>query len=319
MKQTVFELSSAYQTYVWGGNRIATHFQRHHLPPRVAESWEVSDRSEAVSTILNGPFKGKTLKDVLETMREDLVGRGRDSNRFPVLIKIIDAKQHLSIQVHPSTSSKGAEAKTECWIALLQSDVLDGFKAPLTQKALEQSIHDGTLPSLLHKTSLAPFEADLIHGGTIHAILEGAFLYEVQQNSNTTYRLYDGGRVGVDGKPRPLHIHEALDVIDLHPSNGHKQIPIREGKGVYRLVETPFFIVRKIDVEQQNDLPLSPDSFLSIFVAAGSGVMVCDGISHHLQCGASFLIAASAKSCKVEGALTLIATSLPQELTRSAR
>ena len=211
-----------YQTYVWGGDRISQRYGRDIALPRVAESWEISDREDGMSVVANGAFKGKTIHQLVEELGEDLLGLGQTMKRFPVLCKIIDAKENLSIQVHPDETTapkfKG-ESKDEMWVMLDEGSVLAGMKPETDEKALKKAIEKEKAEELLEKYDLKKGDAVNIPGGRVHAICAGALLYEVQQNSNTTYRLYDWGR------PRELHLKEGLASIRWDDKSPSKVAP----------------------------------------------------------------------------------------------
>ena len=310
----------AYQTYVWGGGRIAKQLKRKNAPAKTAESWEISDRSEGMSIVDQGINTGKSLKDLLSMMGENLVGKGRDFSKFPLLIKVIDAQEALSIQVHPNKQQGVAEPKTEAWVALAPSEVLSGFNSSVSQEAVDLAIHDQTLPSLLNKIDLKIGDAILIQGGTIHAILANSLILEVQQNSNTTYRLYDWGRVGNDGKARMLHLEEGLSVLNYQIQNKMPKKAILEQKSddkdIYLLVDSPFFQIRRFVIHASSSLPLRQDSFLFLFVLEGDGELICDGFTNKLHKGLSLLIPACAKKCQIFGHITLLGVCLPQEQGR---
>ena len=197
----MIRLEPAYQNYVWGGSRIPTYFNRDIPPGRYAESWEVSDREEGMCKLATGPHMGITLRKYLR------------EKKFPLLLKVIDAKEHLSVQVHPDeivAKEFNAEAKSEMWIALEKSTVYAGLKPGVSKEEFIHSIGEKMLEHLLQKFNLEKGEYLFIPAGLIHAIGAGSFLLEVQQNSNTTYRLYDWAREG-----RELHLDKGLACIDF--------------------------------------------------------------------------------------------------------
>lgn len=198
----MYRLVPSYQNYVWGGNRIPHHFGRTLPEGRYAESWEVSDRTEGMSRIENGPTFQELIKSGV---------LGRTWEKFPILVKIIDAKENLSVQIHPDEESAirlKAEPKSEMWIALERSSVYAGLQDGVTESDFLRALKKNELESLLKKFVLEKGEAINIPAGTIHAICGDSLLLEVQQNSNTTYRLYDWGRVG-----RELHLEAGLSCV----------------------------------------------------------------------------------------------------------
>lgn len=224
----------------WGGRRIETVLGRALLPGvRVGEAWEVHDRGGAASVVRNGPLAGRTLADL----------RG-DAGPFPLLVKVLDAAETLSVQVHPDAAAAarlGAEPKTECWFVLHAepgAKVWRGLKDGVTRAALEEALADGRVESCLHSFEVASGDTVYVPAGTVHTIGAGVLLAEVQQNSDTTYRLHDWGR------PRELHVAEALESIHFGPRSPDKVPPQTihdDGRVEHRLlVRCPFFSAESI-------------------------------------------------------------------------
>ncbi len=305
-------LEPIYQTYVWGGDRIAARFNRKVDFPKVAESWEVSDREDGMSVVLNGPFKGKTLHQLVREMGERLLGEGRSFKRFPILAKIIDAKENLSIQVHPDSvtaPSLGGEPKAEMWVMLDDGIVLAGLKEGVDEKEFKQAIQEHRAEELLERLELKKGEVVNIPGGRVHAICAGSFLYEVQQNSNTTYRLYDWGR------PRQLHLKEGFASIRWDDRAEAKQAPRHLSSDLHHqivsLLSTPFFIVERMDVFDQFHIGQIPKSFQMFFCVEGEAEMRVDGYKEFFQPGMSFLVPAAAKSIDFSGKCQALRVRLP--------
>jgi mannose-6-phosphate isomerase len=299
-----------YKNYVWGGDRIRTVFRR-PLPPGIyAESWEVSDREEGMSVVSHGPLAGASLRELMNGRGRELAGSGCAKDAFfPLLIKIIDARERLSVQVHPDDASAArgeGEAKTEMWYALdggSGGQVFAGLREDVTEAVLRAALKDGRLPSLLKTVPLAAGEAVFVPGGRVHAIDAGNLLLEVQQNSNTTYRLYDWDRVGSDGKPRPLHVEEALRVIHWRDAAPVKFLPgTRRASGRnawWDVLACPHFCVRRLDLAEPGVLQSDGRSFRILF-AARSGVTVeGGGVIQELPLGSSCLLPAALTQCLV--------------------
>lgn len=209
---------------VWGGRMLETHFQRALPEPAVpfGESWEMVDRAEAQSVLRTGPLAGMTLHELWRTRREELFGAGLpDSERFPLLVKILDAREDLSIQVHPPESlaaSMGGEPKTEMWYiaaAAPGSRLVVGLREGVTRESFTQAIRSGTVAEQVHEMPVKAGDFIFIPSGRLHAIGAGLLIFEIQQNSDTTYRVFDWNRLGLDGKARQLHIEESLASIDF--------------------------------------------------------------------------------------------------------
>jgi mannose-6-phosphate isomerase len=217
-----------FRDYIWGGRNLETRFGRKLPPGIVAESWEISGHPSSPTVVDSGPLAGLTLPEVQARLGDRLVGtRSRwatDRKKFPLLVKLLDANRRLSVQVHPpdayALENEGGElGKTEMWYVLYAApgtELIYGLSRPTTPEAFRAALQHGTLSDLLHRLPIKAGDAIYVPTGTIHALLEGAVVAEIQQNSDTTYRVYDWGRVGADGKPRPLHIDKALDVTNLN-------------------------------------------------------------------------------------------------------
>jgi mannose-6-phosphate isomerase len=207
---------------VWGGNRLARYGKAIPTGSPIGESWEISDRPEANSIVINGTEAGKSLRELVQTYRSDLLGTNcHDLSRFPLLIKLLDARERLSLQVHPPASvadTLRGEPKTEMWYIIEadpQAQLIAGLKRGVTRSMFESALKTRTLESLVHGFPVSAGQSIFIPSGRIHAIDAGLVILEIQQNSDTTYRVYDWGRIGLDGKPRPLHIAESMASIDF--------------------------------------------------------------------------------------------------------
>ena len=207
---------------IWGARRIETEFGK-KLPPNVeiGESWEIVDRPEAQSIVANGPLNGKTLHDLWTQDRQSIFGNVAEAARFPLLIKFLDAHERLSLQVHPPekvASILGGEPKTEFWyVAAADSDaeLFLGFREPITRDQFEKALHEGTAADYVYKVRVNTGDSAFLPAGRLHAVGAGNLLIEIQQNSDTTYRVFDWNRVDDKGKPRQLHIEQALQCIDF--------------------------------------------------------------------------------------------------------
>ncbi len=258
------QLRPAYKDYLWGGDRIIRKYGRSEPPGVYAESWEVSDRPEGMAVVVNGPLAGRSLAEVVELWGEDLTA-GLVGGRFPLLIKLIDSRRRLSVQVHPddvSAARLGAEAKTEMWY-VLDADpgarVFAGLKPGVDEAVFKRALEKKNFEEILRVVPVAPGDAVYIPGGRVHAIDEGCLLLEVQQNSNTTYRIYDWDRLGPDGKPRPLHIKEALEVINWDDHEDPLVKPSRLAEGAdgetWSILRCRYFEVDRRRLEGRRDIP----------------------------------------------------------------
>jgi len=207
---------------VWGGRRLESEFGK-NLPPNssIGESWEIVDRPEAQSVVANGPLKGKTLHELWMQDRQAIFGKVPDFPRFPLLVKLLDAQEKLSLQVHPPedvAKTLGSEPKTEFWYVAAAGDGAElfvGLKESMTREEFKHALEAGTVADCVHKIRAKAGDAMFLPAGRFHAVGAGNLLVEIQQNSDTTYRVFDWNRVAEPGKTRRLHIDEALQSIDF--------------------------------------------------------------------------------------------------------
>lgn len=222
-------LKPLYQDRVWGGRALESALNRTLPPDRpIGESWEIVDRPEAQSVVSGGDFDGKTLREVIANNAAVIMGPQWPADRpFPILVKWLDCKERLSLQVHPPASVAAelkGEPKTENWyIAACEpgSHLIVGLKRGVTRGQFEKALADLTLDDCVHRFPVKAGDSILVHSGQIHAIDGGNLILEIQQNSDTTYRVYDWGRVGLDGKPRAMHVEQSLKSIkwdDFEPT-----------------------------------------------------------------------------------------------------
>jgi mannose-6-phosphate isomerase len=214
-----------YKERVWGGRNLERLFQK-RLPEgeTIGESWEISDRPDDASVIINGPLAGKDLRWLMENHAKDLLGTApaTPENRFPLLIKILDAQTDLSVQVHPPVEiaqKLQGEPKTEMWYiadATPEAGLYAGLKNGTTREIFENKLKDGSVAECIHRLEVKAGDALFLPSGRIHAIGGGNVIFEIQQNSDTTYRVFDWNRLGLDGKPRQLHIQESMESIDFN-------------------------------------------------------------------------------------------------------
>ncbi len=301
--------SPIYKDYLWGGTRIR---KKYHRPPSetpCAESWELADRAEGESIVTRGPLEGTTLHQLVEQYGSALLGTAIQSPVFPLLIKLIDASQSLSIQVHPSQESTkhyGGDPKTEAWYILDAAPgaaVYAGFKKPVTPDDIEQSIHQNTLPALLHRISVKNGDVIYVPGGRIHAIDQGCLLLEIQQNSNSTYRIYDWNRADHSGSPRELHIAQALQHInpaDCSPALISPGLPhhLADSHECSNLLEAECFSFQHHRLTGACDIPPDSSRFRVLFVEKGTMSVQCRTTTI-LQPGDTCLLPANLADCRI--------------------
>jgi mannose-6-phosphate isomerase len=256
-----------FRDYIWGGRNLETLFGRTLPPGIIAESWEISGHPSSTTCVDAGPLAGWPLPQVQALLGEKLVGRrptwATSRSKFPLLVKLLDANRRLSVQVHPPDAyarvHEGGElGKAEMWYVLYAkpgAELIYGLAQRTTPKAFRAALEADELSPLLHRLPVKPGDAITVPTGTLHALLEGIVVAEIQQNSDTTYRVYDWGRLGADGNPRPLHIDKALEVInfDMVRPQACRPVVIEEGGGVHRaeLSRCPYFVVEKIKLDRR--------------------------------------------------------------------
>jgi mannose-6-phosphate isomerase len=318
--KTPLTFKPVYKDYIWGGDRLSTHFHRTGTPTPCAESWEISAHPDGTSIVAQGKYAGRSLPALATEFGVALMGtKTPDPTRFPLLFKLIDARDKLSVQVHPNNANAiltHGEPKTEMWYVLDRiqgSSLYAGLREGTTPELLRAALADGTADKCLTEVRVNPGDAIFIPGGLVHAIGDGCLIYEVQQNSNTTYRLYDWNRVGADGKPRPLHIEESFKTIDW--KNGKDNAHMRECAHAeiadYKsLVSCPFFQVGKLALAGSTSVVHDGTTFTSLFVENGNVSIEAGGETVQLFKGMSCLIPAAAKKITLSGNASLVVTTL---------
>lgn len=269
----IYHLIPALKDYIWGGTKLKK-YRKTNLDI-ISESWELSFHEDGL-TMIQKDGKLVSLKEVVT--KDDLGENAKKFPFFPVLIKLIDAKDNLSVQVHPSDAyalkNENSYGKTEMWYVLDAeegSGLYVGFKGHEDEVSIQKALEEGTILEHLNFFQVQKGDCYFIPSGTIHAIGKGVTLIEIQQNSNLTYRLYDYNRLGKDGKPRPLHIEKALKVIDYHPYEKRQ----KEG---HLLGQCEYFETYAYEVKEMNALK-EDDSFCSITFLDGEGTI--NGLPYH--------------------------------------
>jgi mannose-6-phosphate isomerase len=297
---------------VWGGRSLETVFGK-KLPhgARIGESWEIVDREEAQSVVHNGPLRGKMLHELWTDYRAQIFGKNAiASPRFPLLFKLLDAQERLSVQVHPPATvagQLGGEPKTEMWYVAATSpgsDIFAGLKRGVSRADFEEALQRGSVEKKIHRLPTKPGDAIFIPSGRIHAIGAGNVIVEVQQNSDTTYRVFDWNRVGLDGKPREMHIEESMrssDFDDIEPA-------LAQPRGE-TVVECQYFGVEKWTLENPRTA-FDGDGF-AIFTVLTGEVKCGDA---QFRAGDFFLVPAILADrilAPVNGSATLLRTTIP--------
>jgi len=238
---------------IWGGRRLESQFGKRLSPNhKIGESWEIVDRPEAQSVVASGPLKGKTLHELWMGSRKEIFGKVSEAARFPLLIKMLDAQEKLSLQVHPPekiAAKLGSEPKTEFWyVAAAEpgAELFLGFRESTTRDQFEKVLREGSAAEHIHKIRVKAGDAVFLPAGRFHGIGAGNLLVEIQQNSDTTYRVFDWNRVDpATGKPRQLHIEQALQSIDFNDVKPKLIVPKGE-----LLVRHELFEIRKWNLDR---------------------------------------------------------------------
>ena len=292
-----------YKDYLWGGDRIIRHFGKPKINNVCAESWEVSVRPEGPSIIANGPDAGKPLADLFRGADGSSAADRQSAPQFPLLLKLIDARNTLSIQVHPNdeTAAKfGGEAKTEMWYILAADPgacVYCGLKLGTDETKLRAALAEKRVGDLLQKIPVQPGDAIFVPGGRVHAIGTGCLIFECQQNSNTTFRLYDWDRNGPDGRPRELHTEQSMRVInwnDTAPAKISPQPLPSSGRNRRALVlETKYFRMERLDLAEPLTLENGRGGFQILFIAEGSLEIRSPDFSEIANAGTTYFLPAA--------------------------
>jgi mannose-6-phosphate isomerase len=293
---------------IWGGREIERLYGKKLPPGRpIGESWEISDRPGDVSVIANGPLAGKNLRWLMENHATEILGGAKSAtgNRFPLLCKILDAREKLSLQVHPPANKAaelGGEPKTEMWFiadAAPGAELFVGLKRGVTRAEFEGKISDGSVAECIHRIPIVrPSDAIFLPSGCVHAIGAGLVIFEIQQNSDTTYRVFDWNRVGLDGKPRELHVAQSLASIDFSSYRFRPGI-IRSKSKSRLLVCSEFFNVRDWKIRNGTRRFLKPRK-LQIIAAVRGQIEISGGLETvNLSAGQFSLIPASLEQTEV--------------------
>lgn len=317
------KLNPAFKDYLWGGTKLRDEYGKKCDLDKVAESWELSCHKDGCSVVADGEYAGLTLPQYIEKAGKAVLGTDCEKfEYFPILIKLIDAKQNLSVQVHPDNDYamrvEGEYGKTEMWYVVdcePGAGLLYGFKHEISKEEFRRRIEDNTLLEVTNRVEVHPGDVFFIEAGTLHAIGEGILIAEIQQNSNTTYRVYDYGRVGADGKPRQLHIEKAIDVTRLAPATrpcGRPQAKPEafDGGSVLPLASCDYFTVKEMEVISHAALMADEKSFHSLLLLDGSLTLSMGGEKLEMKKGASVFVPAGSGDYTLTGKGRLILTTV---------
>ncbi len=317
----MFKLIPSVADYIWGGRRLIEEYGIKTDKDPAAEAWVLSCHSAGPSTVEDGKFKGQTLEQVWENHKEICGTNGNKFEFFPILIKFIDAKNNLSIQVHPDNDYamrvEGEYGKTEAWYILdcdEGAELILGFNREVSVEEFKKAAQSEEMLNIVNKVKVKKGDLFFIESGTLHAICKGILLAEVQQNSNTTYRVYDYGRVGADGKPRALHIDKAADVTKLCPPTitnaSEREVEKQDGGTRTHLTECDLFKMYSVETDGEYVSEAGDESFVSLLCLDGSAEVVCGKKTLGMKKGESLFIPASSGEFKIIGKTHMLETRI---------
>ena len=310
------------KTALWGGETLKENYGKACDCTPLAETWELSVREAENSMIENGPAAGMLLGQYFEDYGRALLGTRAVGDRFPLLIKFIDAAAPLSVQVHPAdayaTAHEGDLGKTEMWVVLEaapDATLICGLKPGLTADDLAAAVRSGDTERALERVSVKAGDVVFIPAGMPHAIGGGILLAEIQQSSDVTYRLYDYGRLDKDGRPRPLHVEKALAVSRPYRADEVEAIRFSrflpsDEEEMETLAACDYFCVRRCELDGKQLLEVTEESFLHILCTDGEGEIVYERESYPFEKGDSYFLPAGLGEIKLRGEATLLLTTL---------
>ncbi|GGE00719.1 type I phosphomannose isomerase catalytic subunit [Planktosalinus lacus] len=284
---------------VWGGNKLKTILGKNTASVNIGESWELSGVDNDISIVQNGFLNGNSVNELIEKYKEEFLGKKvfeTYGTQFPLLFKFIDAKEVLSVQLHPgdelAKKRHNSFGKTEMWY-IIQADenaeLILGFNQKIDKKTYLNAIQNKNIQLILHKEKIKQGDAFYISPGFVHAIGAGVLLAEIQQTSDVTYRIFDWNRPDVDGNMRELHLDLAIDAIDFNPLKNFRLNVAKE-----ELIKNPYFSVNQVSTEQNAFRVLKAiDSFVVYMCVSGETEINCGGVSENLKMGETVLIPAA--------------------------
>ncbi|WP_168121038.1 type I phosphomannose isomerase catalytic subunit [Paenibacillus sp. HB172176] len=305
---------------IWGG-RALEQFGLELPPGVIGEGWMIGDHPNGITSVMNGPLSGKGLDEIREGFGKEWFGENgyKENGRFPLLIKLLDCNDDLSIQVHPTDSYEGLPpgelGKTEMWYVLDAkpgAKIIYGLKDGIDRGAMEEAIREGRVMDTMQEVPVEAGDAFYIPAGTVHALCSGVLVAEIQQNSDTTYRLFDYNRPGLDGKLRELHIEDSLNVIAYEGAGAArmKTDGVKPGEWL-TIASSPYFIVEKGVVEGSLKLSTATDSCVILVIAEGEGSLNWEGGSQTVKAGECFLLPATLGAYELDGSMTVLRSVIP--------
>lgn len=294
---------------IWGGQKLKTMLNKNSDLPNIGESWEISDVQGNTSIVSNGSLKGQSLKQLLDTYTSDLIGLQNFrifKDKFPLLIKFIDAKEDLSIQLHPNdelaAKRHNSFGKTEMWYVLQAdegSNLIVGFNQKITPKIYLEHLKNKTLTKILNFDKVKPGDTYFIEVGRVHAIGAGVMVAEIQQTSDITYRVYDWDRVDSDGNERELHNDLALDAIDFDMEDNFRVSYKKTENQSNEMVSCPYFTTNYLKINKSIQKENHYDSFIIYMCVEGDAKVMANGFSESIKKGETILLPAAISSYEI--------------------
>ncbi len=300
---------------IWGGKKLQTNFNKNIESQTTGESWEISGVENDVSEVANGQFQGKPLTWLLKEFPEEILGKRifeKFGATFPLLFKFIDAREDLSIQVHPNDElakkRHNSFGKTEMWYIMQADDnarIVVGFNKNSDQKEYLEALENKNLLSLLKEVSVQKGDVFFLETGTVHAIGAGIVIAEIQQTSDITYRIYDWDRVDAEGKSRQLHTDEALDAINYNTTDTQKQYS-KTVNQANEMVHCDYFTTNYFPIDKTVEVNLDNDCFRVYMCMEGNFEIVTESETYSYKKGDTVLIPAALSQFKLSGKATLL-------------
>lgn len=294
---------------IWGGQKLKTILNKNSDLPNVGESWELSDVEGDTSIVSNGSLKGQSLKQLLDTYKEDLVGLQNYrifKNKFPLLIKFIDAKEDLSIQLHPNdelaAKRHNSFGKTEMWYVFQadkDSNLIVGFNQEMTPEKYLKHLNDKTLTKILNFDKVKEGDTYFVEVGRVHAIGAGVMVAEIQQTSDITYRVYDWDRVDANGNERELHNDLAIEAFDFDMPDNFRVTYDKTPNQSNEMVSCPYFTTNYLKINQTVKKVNKHDSFIIYMCVDGEAKIITDGFSESIKKGETILLPAAIENYEI--------------------
>lgn len=320
------KMRPAFKESIWGGNTLKTKYNKPITSDKTGESWEIAAHKNGQSTVAGGSLDGFTLQEAAHKLGAALLGDGvvkQYPGKFPLLVKFLDCNDKLSVQVHPDDAyayehENGELGKTEMWYILDAKPgarLIYGFNRDISREELCTAIENGTLDTILNYVPVKAGDCFFIPSGTLHALLDGLLVAEIQQNSDTTYRVYDYGRVDKDGNTRKLHVDKSIEVTDMSSSVGREKVAEKSEKicgGIRsKLCSCKYFDTERYVIEDKICFETNRKSFEALIVYDGAAQIIYDGGEMSVRMGESVVIPAYLGKYSIEGKCSFIKSCVP--------